>query len=397
MSKLLRYLFINFALKSTLFPPNCTKLHANLIDIYVFLVYYYIHMKNGRDFIPPIDKEKYMAGNNVTKQKQTKPSKLAILYTKLDLAKDERLTRTPIEGGRIGHFFSTFKKNYTDIMLANLLFIVFALPAILAIFYFAPTMIRALNSMLDFNGDMGIGFGGKYDIVSGMVNIYNTYEYMFLILIPCFSIIGLGMAGLYYCSRNWLWGAPVKISKHFFRGIKKRWAEFLLTFTYLGAVVCMMGCSILEYLKADALGTPNAGHWVFMIASAILLLLSAIYITTSLPMSVSFRFKMGSAIKNSLILSIATFPIILITLIVLALPMLFVLNSFMRIILYVALAMIGVAFYVLAVSALAQNMFDSTIIPLYEHDQIRREKEEKKERDRAERQRNSAKKKKKKR
>ena len=338
-----------------------------------------------------------MAGNNAVKRAKETKSVEKSLFLKLDLSKDERLTRTPIEGGRISHFFSTFKKNYTDIMLANLLFMVFALPAVLIIFWLTPSIIKTLNGMLDFNGDMGIGFGGKYDIVEGMLNIYSSYENMFLMLIPCFSLMGLGMAGLFYISRNFLWNAPVKIRVHFFRGIKKRWAEFLLAFTYLGGVVCMMGCSVLEYMKADVLGTVNAGHWVFMIVSAILLLLSIMYLMISLPMCMSFRYNFKSTVKNSSILTLSLFVVILILIIVLAIPALMMLNSFLRMIFYVAVAMIGFGFYVLAVTALAHNIFDTTIIPLYEHDLRRQEIEEKKERDRVNRAQNAQKKRNKKR
>ena len=335
-----------------------------------------------------------MANNNSGKAK--KPSLASKLFLKLDLSKDERLTRTPIETGRISHFFSTFKKNYSELMLANLLFMLFALPAVLVIFWLTPNIINSLNGALDFNGDMGIGFGGKYDTIQGMVNIYSSYETMLLILIPCFSLAGLGMAGLFYVSRNLLWGAPVKIRVHFFRGIKKRWAEYLLSFTDLGGVVCMMGCSVLEYLKADALGTTHWGHWVFMIVSAIVFLLSIMYLIISLPMMMSFRYKFASNIKNSVLLTITMFPIILILIIVLSLPMLFMMNSFLRIIFYVAVAMIGFSFYVLAVSALGHNVYDSTIIPLFEHEQQLKEKEERRERARQNRAQGSAKKRKRK-
>ena len=335
--------------------------------------------------------------NNVNKKQQEKLSRSAVMLAKLDLSKDERLTRTPIETGRISHFFSSFKKNYSELMLANLLLMVFLIPALVIIFYLTPTTITAGNASLDFNGEMGLGFGGRYETSQGLMNIYNAYEMMFLFLIPCFSLFGIGMAGLYYCCRNVLWGVPIKIRVHFFRGIKKRWAEYLLAFTYLGGVIAMVGCSILEYMKHALYGTANAGHWVFMIVSVLLMLLSTMYLMVSLPMEMSFRYKFKSVVKNSLILNLTMGVLVLILIVVLALPLLLMLNSFMRTILFVAIAMIGFAFYVLADVALAHNMFDTTIIPLFEHDQKRREREEQKERQRQNRAEKSAKARKKKR
>lgn len=321
----------------------------------------------------------------VNKNNKSRAASVSLL-AKLDVQKDERLTKVPIETGRIRHFFNVFKSNYTDLMLANLLFIVFALPAILVIFMVVPRMISALNINLDFNGDMGIAFGGRYEVTEGLLNIYNSWQWGFLMLVPCFALMGIGMAGLFYCVRNMLWGAPVKIRIHFFRGIKKRWAEFLLAFTYLGFVVWAVGYSIFEYLKSNLNGTANAGHWVFMIFSCLLALLSILYLMMSLPMYVNFRFKFGSNIKNSIILSLTMFVAEIILLIVLAIPFLMMLSDFTKMIFYVALAMIGISFYTLAISALAQNVFDSTIIPLYEHELKEKEKEAKKERDRQNRQ-----------
>lgn len=306
----------------------------------------------------------------------------ATLLSKLDLQKDERLTRLPIETGRISHFFSTFKANYAEIMLSNLLFVLFALPAIAVIFFIAPNMIKSLNAGLDFNGDMGIGLGGKNQMIDGMLNIYNTWQWGFLMLVPCIALMGIGFAGLFYCMRNYLWGAPVKIRVHFFRGIKKRWAEFLLSFTYVGFVVWAVGFSILEYLKCDLLGTVNAGHWVFMIASCLVALLSILFLMNALPMFVSFKFKFKSVVKNSIIFSITMFLIEMIVIILLALPFLLLLSSFTKMIFYVAFAMIGFGFYALAITALAHNFFDSTIIPLYEYELKNKEKEERKERER---------------
>lgn len=306
----------------------------------------------------------------------------ATLLSKLDLQKDERLTRIPIETGRISHFLRTFKTNYAEIMLSNLLFMVFALPAIAVIFFVVPNMIKTLNAGLDFNGDMGIGLGGKNEILQGMLNIYNTWQWGFLMLVPCIALMGIGFAGLFYCMRNYLWGAPVKIRVHFFRGIKKRWAEFLLSFTYVGFVVWAVGFSILEYLKNSLQGAANAGHWVFMIASCFIALLSLLFLMNALPMFVSFKYKFKSVVKNSVIFSITMLLIEMILIVLLALPFLLLLSSFTKMIFYVAFAMIGFGFYAMAITALAHNFFDSTIIPLYEYELKNKEKEERKERER---------------
>lgn len=201
-------------------------------------------------------------------------------------------------------------------------------------------------------------------------------------LVPCIALMGIGFAGLFYCMRNYLWGAPVKIRVHFFRGIKKRWAEFLLSFTYVGFVVWAVGFSILEYLKNSLQGAANAGHWVFMIASCFIALLSLLFLMNALPMFVSFKYKFKSVVKNSVIFSITMLLIEMILIVLLALPFLLLLSSFTKMIFYVAFAMIGFGFYAMAITALAHNFFDSTIIPLYEYELKNKEKEERKERER---------------
>jgi len=138
----------------------------------------------------------------------------------------------------------------------------------------------------------------------------------------------------------------------------------------------------LEYLKNSLQGTANAGHWVFMIASCFIALLSLLFLMNALPMFVSFKYKFKSVVKNSVIFSITMLLIEMILIVLLALPFLLLLSSFTKMIFYVAFAMIGFGFYAMAITALAHNFFDSTIIPLYEYELKNKEKEERKERER---------------
>lgn len=293
--------------------------------------------------------------------------------------------------GRIREATGVISQNMTKLVLLNIFMVIACIPLIVLFGYYMQVQESAILGSMNFSSGIGIGYGIVDNTAEATEAIYNFRLKLFGIsLLPCLMLVGLFASGVYYCCRNMLWGAQVKILKHFFRGIKMHWYKFVLSFAWLGVLATGFTCSLIMILKETALyGGANAGWWILTIFIGIVAFLSAMYMMVGQGMYVCYRYKMKDYIKNTIILTIIMFVP---ALFVVALFAGFVALSFVSIIglfLLIYFAMLGLSVYAVYNLAFSQYVCDNMIGYLYQEN----EKAKKKEQERAARERNLAKKK----
>lgn len=293
--------------------------------------------------------------------------------------------------GRIREAMQVVSQNMTKLVLLNLFMVVACVPIIVLFGYYMQVQESSILAGYQFSSGIGIGYGIVDNTVEATAAIYDFRLKLFgASLLPCLLLVGLFASGVYYCCRNMLWGAQVKIWKHFFRGIKMHWYKFMLSFAWLGILATGFTCSLIMILKETAIyGAANAGWWVLVVFIGILSLLSVMYMLIGQGMYVLYRFKMKDNIKNTCVLVLM---MIVPTLFVTGVFAGFVALSFVSLIgmfMLIYMALLGMSVYVLLNLAYSQYVCDNLIGYLYQEDVKAKQKEQ----ERLARERNQAKKK----
>ena len=302
------------------------------------------------------------------------------LVLKRDLSPEGRITNYK---GRIRQAIQAISANMTKLVLLNLIMVIACAPLIATYFWMRSKEMSAVAGM-NFSTGIGVSAGLNMvqdNTVQAITEIYNIRLMGYgLSIFPTCLLVGLFASGLYYCCRNMLWGAGVKIYKHFFRGIKANWYKFMISFAWLGALATGFACSLIKVLKDTAVnGSANAGWWILMIFIGILALLSAVYMIVGQGMYVTYRYKMKEYIINTCCLTlIMIVPALIVTVFfagVMALSFVKILGTF----LLVVMALIGFSAFAMFNLSFSQYCSDSMIAYLYEEEEKAKIKEQEKQ------------------
>jgi len=282
--------------------------------------------------------------------------------------------------GRIRQVMHVISANMTKLVLLNLIMVLACAPMIVLFGYYMRAHQSDIIAGLNFSSGIGVGFGVSDDSLAAIERIYDFRLKLFgFSLLPCSLLAGLFASGLYYCCRNLLCGANVKIFKHFFRGIKAHWYKFMLSFAWLGVLATGFACSLIMLLKETALyGHANAGWWVLVIVIGLIALLSALYMMIGNGMYVCYKYKMKEYIVNtaSLVLLMIV-PTILITVFLSGVMALSFINM-VAIFILVFMALIGFSALAMFNLAFSQYVCDNMIGYMYEEELKVKQKEQEK-------------------
>ena len=310
------------------------------------------------------------------------------LVIKRDLSPEGR---TVFYKGRIREAMHVISANMTKLVLLNIIMLIACIPLIVMILYYQRTQESEILAGLNFSTGIGIGFGVQDNTIDAISQIYDLRLFIYgVTLFPTFALFGIFASGLYYCCRNMLWGASVKIRKHFFRGIKSHWYKYLLSFSWLGILATGFACSLIRILKENAVyGSANAGWWVLIVVCGLLTLLSAIYMLIGNGMYVTYRYKMKEYIKNTCILALMTIKSATLVVVFFSGVMALFFVGIISVFLLIVMIMIGFSAFAVFSLAFSQYVCDNVIGYLYDQD----EKVKRKEQEKQARARNHAKKK----
>ena len=152
-------------------------------------------------------------------------------FNRLIMGSDNMPDFTPAQlpKTRWGLFADVFKNKLFEIFKLSLWGDLFLLPLVVFfIFNFINT--RAYNIYIPYDANIGIGFPLETDaIIRGKSFAFTSEFQSLLIMIPLIVVLFLGMAGALYVMRRLVWGEPVTVTRHFFKGIKDNWKCAVVT------------------------------------------------------------------------------------------------------------------------------------------------------------------------
>ncbi len=287
-------------------------------------------------------------------------------FNRLIMGSDNMPDFTPAQlpKTRWGLFADVFKNKLFEIFKLSLWGDLFLLPLVVFfIFNFINT--RAYNIYIPYDANIGIGFPLETDaIIRGQSFAFTSEFQSMLIMIPLIVVLFLGMAGALYVMRRLVWGEPVTVTRHFFKGIKDNWKCAVVTGLLFSMSLFIMMFSFLIFGMLDNAGFINILMIIIAVIQFILVCGVALFAMTQ---SVTYKMKIKQILSNGFVfgfalvaqnvffLFIAFFPVIIPEMLAL-----FSASTRFTIapIFYILYAILGVGFSMLVLTVYSQYAFD---------------------------------------
>ncbi len=341
--------------------------------------------------------------NSQNKEKKASAFKLFLLKS-FALAPEARNEEKKGEypGGRFKRFKDIFKAFSQDLMMVNVLTILFALPIIAVVMFITILGAESFGYMLEsiketpyLMSGLGMGISLGTSIASSKVMMLMSYRIMILGIAVFIPILGFGFAGAIYVCQKIVWGERFLTKKdkrtgadvnrtvtEFFRGVKLYWKQMVLTFS-LYAVFFAGGAElILEFVGALWGGYANVGHYFAVIIGAIILLLSSMILVNLVPQVVSYdkTLKYGEKLKNACLYTVTFFvPCLFITAFTFAPLALLFIGGFFTFIIIILFMSVGLCYMSLVMTNYGDYNSENVLQVLYEQSQIVENRKNKKE------------------
>lgn len=287
-------------------------------------------------------------------------------FNRLIMGSDNMPDFTPAQlpKTRWGLFADVFKNKLFETFKLSLWGDLFLLPLVVFfIFNFINT--RAYNIYIPYDANIGIGFPLETDaIIRGQSFAFTSEFQSLLIMIPLIVVLFLGMAGALYVMRRLVWGEPVTVTRHFFKGIKDNWKCAVVTGLLFSMSLFIMMFSFLIFGMLDNAGFINILMIIIAVIQFILVCGVALFAMTQ---SVTYKMKIKQILSNGFVfgfalvaqnvffLFIAFFPVIIPEILAL-----FSASTRFTIapIFYILYAILGVGFSMLVLTVYSQYAFD---------------------------------------
>ena len=341
--------------------------------------------------------------NSQNKEKKASAFKLFLLKS-FALAPEARNEEKKGEypGGRFKRFKDIFKAFSQDLMMVNVLTILFALPIIAVVMFITILGAESFGYMLEsiketpyLMSGLGMGISLGTSIASSKVMMLMSYRIMILGIAVFIPILGFGFAGAIYVCQKIVWGERFLTKKdkrtgadvnrtvtEFFRGVKLYWKQMVLTFS-LYAVFFAGGAElILEFVGALWGGYANVGHYFAVIIGAIILLFSSMILVNLVPQVVSYdkTLKYGEKLKNACLYTVTFFvPCLFITAFTFAPLALLFIGGFFTFIIIILFMSVGLCYMSLVMTNYGDYNSENVLQVLYEQSQIVENRKNKKE------------------
>ncbi|MDD7054039.1 MAG: hypothetical protein SOX04_04525 [Eubacteriales bacterium] len=307
---------------------------------------------------------------NVSKNKKNAQD-LSPLYKKLSLGPEIRgeEPKGPYPRGRVKQVFDVFRAESSPLMRNNCWFLLFALPFFFVVYWCTNYFAGLAVSGFDFMGNIGMAYpGGADTLVQAQLAVYDAYQFVLYLLVPAIIVTSIGMAGAFSVVKSFMWGEKIeKVTKPFFRGVKKFWWKYLIVMTVNALLVLALGSTVIYFLKLRAVGAVTGGHWAMLIFVCIAEFLLLYVNMQLLPLLAEVDLPFFKQVKDALIFSIKLAPIGLPLFLICLVPvaLLFINNAAILIVIIVLLMMVGLILYGLIFTAFSQWALDSVLTPLY--------------------------------
>ena len=341
--------------------------------------------------------------NTQNKEKKVSALKLYLLKS-FALAPEARNEEKKGEypGGRFKRFKDMFKAFNQDLMMVNVLTILFALPIIAIVMFIMILGAESFGYMLEsvkdtpylMNG-LGLGLSAGASIAQAKVTMLMSYRIMILGIALFIPVLGFGFAGAIYICQKIVWGEKFLTKKdkrtgadvnrtvtEYFRGVKMYWKEMVLAFSIYAVFFAGGAELILEFVGGLWGGYANVGHYFAVIIGAIILLLSTMVFVNLVPQVVSYHKTLNFAckLKNAFLYTVTFFvPSLFMTAFAFAPIALMFIGGFFTFIVIIICMSVGLCYMALVMANYGDYNSENVLQVLYSQSQVVESRKSKKD------------------
>ena len=303
--------------------------------------------------------------------------------------RDGGVTQPLEEGvGRFKYFWSVEKRRNSSILIANLMFIIFALPLV-AVFV-TVLALGGVENIAYLLKDVSapylmtnIGFGISTSALSFSDVSHYIAEVYYLIFAAAgvgALILSLGLSGMMPLCMNFILGDTFISKKdnygndvpraivEFFRGMKKYWWQFLIVGVFMLVLVAGIGNVFVYFVSSFKLGEAGVGHWFMIIFAAAIALLGLMFLAHLMPTIVLYEMPFKDKLNNAAVFTIQMFVQNFFMVIAFAVPFVVigvVNNMIVSSIILAVLLVYGSKYYCLTMCNYEQYIAEKIVTPIY--------------------------------
>jgi len=199
-------------------------------------------------------------------------------------------TAADLPKNRYELFWDVLKIRVLGLMGVNLVFLLFALPIIIFLFF----SLFAISEQYKAAPNMPIE-----DIIGNL-------NWTVFFCIPLFALTGPAQAGMTYVIRNWAWGESASPWSDFWKEYKRSWGKATLY-----SLLCAIFFYAVFYYVSGLMLNPDLNKIVFYLIVIVLGILSLLFLLMNVyvyPIMVTFNLKFKQILKNSLIFGLLQLP-----------------------------------------------------------------------------------------
>ncbi len=297
-------------------------------------------------------------------------------------------TTPPLEEGlgRFKYFWSVGRRRNSSILIANLMFILFALPLVALI---VTVTVAGVENIAYFLEKMtapylmtNVGFGisdSAYTFADVSRYISNVYYIVFAIAGVAVLIMSIGLSGMMPLCMNFILGDTFfskkdnygndvpRAIKEFFWGVKRYWWQFMIVGAMMLVLVAGIGNVFVYFISSFKLGEAGVGHWFMIIFAGIIALFGLMYLLHLMPTIVLYDMPFKNKMKNSLVFTFQMFVQNLLIVAVFSVPfiLLALTNTIVSAIVLAVLLVYGSKYYCLTMCNYEQYLSEKIIVPVY--------------------------------
>ena len=207
-------------------------------------------------------------------------------------------TPEQLPANRVQLFFSMFRIRFSALIGMNLLYLLFALPAILWTI-FNLMAINGAGAVYSDAGELISQAAISTEELLGYVNVY------LLGMIPCLMILAFGTTGVTYVLRNWARDQHSFVMSDFKDAIKNNWKQTLL----IGLINGLSLSVTFVCYRYYGMMAQESVFWI--IPRTLVVCICALWWMVNMlifPMMVTYNMKFGTLVRNSFIMGLARLP-----------------------------------------------------------------------------------------
>ena len=221
------------------------------------------------------------------------------------------------DGSRVWLFTKLLTVRAGRLIKLNLLTLLFAAPAIAALFYYMLSNV-GIGMIYPYSANFGIGYPGSVDAVAiGQAEMFLNNLRMFSFAAGGLVLLFVGLSGAFYAMRPLARGEAISTLKLFFIGIKKHALSFLLV---TPLPVALFFLTAVGFSGFSTFAMPTVLKVLLLVLLCLLSVVTLSILIFYFTLTVSFQMPLKERFKNSAALAAVLLPRNLIILAFSAIP-----------------------------------------------------------------------------